>query len=341
MKKLSKAYIHPSAAYVIKPKQIAGYERMDKPPEVGDVVFGEITRVGQHGTLENISGRIHNSFVGTKSLFVFGNRYAPDYYEAFVPESLPAQCDLLARSGVIGNVKTKNALIKDPSRVQVHGYALDSEGKIINTRNHPLIVPKHTTKKKDRAKLILVVGTAMNAGKSMAASACIWALSAMGYSVRGSKVTGTASLQDILRMNDAGAEHYNDFTHLGYPATYMLPEQDLLKIFNSIDLKYGNTPSNYWVVEFADGIMQRETAMLLRHPDVQSRIHRLVFAAHDGFGALGGLSMLKEHFGLHAHAVSGVCSSSPLHIRELNSFVDLPVFNSAAPDLNQLANILI
>ena len=342
MKKLSKSYIVPSAAFSLRTKSIAGYDKVQKDPEVGDVAFGEIVRIGQHGTLENTSGRIHSSHTGTKALFVFGNRYAPDYYEALLPDTFPGQIDLVARSGLISNVIAKNELIKDPTRVKLHGYVVDSKGKVLNTRNTPVLIPKEEKKtKKARAKLILVVGTAMNAGKSLAASAAVWALHTMGYHVRGSKVTGTASLQDILRMNDAGAEHYCDFTHLGYPSTYMLSEDELLHIFNTIDLKYGNNASNYWVVEFADGILQRETAMLLSHPDVQSRIHKLVFAAHDAFGAVGGLQVLKERFNLKPDAISGVCSSSPLHIRELNEFTDLPVYNSAAPDLNQLAKILV
>lgn len=341
MKKLSKAYFHPSAAYTIKSKHIAGYANLNKFPEIGDVVFGEITRVGQHGTLENVSGRIHNTHIGSKALFVFGNRYAPDYYEAFIPETMPQQCDLLARSGVIGIVKTKNALIKDPTRIKVLGYAVDSQENVVNTRQFPVINPKDATKKKSRAKLILVVGTAMNAGKSMAAGACVWSLSSMGHGVRGSKVTGTASLQDILRMNDAGADHYNDFTHLGYPSTYMLSEEDILNIFNKIDLKFANNSKNFWVVELADGILQRETALLLAHPDVKNRIHRLIFAAHDAFGAVGGIRVLKERYDLTPDAISGVCSSSPLHIRELQEFTNIPVFNSAAPDLNELSKILV
>jgi len=163
----------------------------------------------------------------------------------------------------------------------------------------------------------------------------------MGYSVRASKVTGTASLKDILHMNDAGADPYTDFTYLGYPSTYLLPEADVLSIFDCLDLKYANNPRNYWVVEIADGIAQRETAMLLRSPEVQSRIHRLIFCAYDAFGAIGGLRVLQEEFGLTADAVSGMCSSSPLHIAELSRYTNLPVFNSAKPDLKQMADILL
>ena len=101
--------------------------------------------------------------------------------------------------------------------------------------------------------MILVCGTAMNSGKSMAAVACCWVLSSLGYNVRASKVTGTASLKDILRMNDAGASHYIDFTLLGFPSTYMLNKSQLfytlqlvtefteprLGVWHSMVLKYG------------------------------------------------------------------------------------------------------
>ena len=341
MKKINNALIHCSAALTIKPKQVKSYEFTDKHPEPGDVVYGEIQRLGQHSSLENVSGRIHIIHNGSKGLFVFGNRYAPDYFEGFVPDSLSRHVDLLARSGVIGEVRTKNALIKDPTRVKILGYALDGEGNVINTRDYSLINPRVTTKKPKRAKLVLVVGTAMNSGKSMAASACCWALSSMGYDVRGSKITGTASLQDILHMNDAGAYPYLDFTHLGHPSTYMLEEDVLLDIFNKIDLKHCNSPSNYWVVEISDGIGQRETAILLDSEDVRSRIDTLIFAAGDAFGAIGGLQVLKERFGLEPDAISGVCSSSPLHIRELESHTSIPVFNSAVPDLKLLADVLL
>lgn len=38
----------------------------------------------------------------------------------------------------------------------------------------------------------------MNAGKSTTAVAICWALTVMGHKVRASKVTGTASLKEIL-----------------------------------------------------------------------------------------------------------------------------------------------
>jgi hypothetical protein len=341
MHKIPDWYILPSAAYTISRKQIKYYNFSDKLPENGDAVYGKITRIGQHVELENKSGRIHRLNQGSTAIFVFGNRYAPDFYEGTIPKTMETKVDLLARSGIIGNVQVKNSSVKEPTQVKILGYICDSSGEVVNTRNYPLIKPSKTEKKEDRAKLLLFIGTSMNSGKSTSATACCWALTTMGYDVRASKVTGTASLKDILHMQDAGASIVNDFTHFGYPSTYLLEEKEVIKIFNDLDLKYANNPKNYWAVELADGILQRETALLLKSPDVRSRIHKLIFAAPDTFGAIGGLNVLKQEFGLVPDAISGVCSSSPLFLRELSEFTDIPVFNNIDCNLKQLSELLI
>ncbi len=340
MNKIPDWYILPSAAYTINRKQIKYYDFQDKQPEIGDVIFGKVTRLGQHTELENKLGRIHRINEGSTGIFVFGNRYAPDFYEGFIPTEVTTKVDLLARSGIVGNVQVKNSSIGEPTHIKVLGYVCDADGKVLNTRQYSLIKPKKSEKKEERSKLLLVVGTSMNAGKSTSATACCWALTSMGYDVRASKVTGTASLKDILHMQDAGASIINDFTHFGFPSTYLLGQSEVVKIFNDIDLKYANNSKNYWVVELADGILQRETAMLLRSPDVRSRIHKLIFAAHDTFGAIGGLNVLKQEFDLVPDAISGVCSSSPLAIRELAEYTDIPVFNNIDWDLRQLSELL-
>lgn len=340
MKKITPGYINTSAAYTIE-QRLKYYQHLDKKPEVGDLVYGKISQMGQHSDLENRSGRIHSVTKGSKAIFVYGNRYAPDYYEGVVPEEFTGEVDLLARSGVVGLVRNRSQLVKDATKVKLMGYVCDDDGEVINTRQHCLITPKETVKKPNRSKLILVVGTSMNAGKSAAAAACCWALSSMGHDVRASKITGTASLKDILKMQDSGASVVNDFTHFGWPSTYLLDEEELLHIFDQIDLKYANNPRNYWVVEIADGILQRETGMLLSNLRVTSRIHKLIFSARDALGAISGVQILKSQFGLSPDAISGIISSSPLGVREMGEFVDLPVFDSMSWNLEQLSSVLI
>jgi hypothetical protein len=339
MKKIPTGLIIPSAAFCLQKSAIAGYQMLEKSPEPGDLVFGSIRRIGQHSSLENVSGRIHAVHNGSKAVFVFGNRYAPDHYEGVVQEDLVKDVDLLARSGMIGSVITKNAMLKDPTRIRIQGYLVDKNGKVLNTRDFSKI--KANPCKKGKAKLVLVIGTAMNSGKSLAAAACCRALHQMGYVVNGCKMTGTASLKDILHMNDAGAKDFADFTYLGYPSTYKLSRDEMLHVFHALDSKLGSNSKNYLVVEFADGINQRETAMLLESPEIVSRVHKLIFCAADALGAVGGIHVLKTKFNLVPDAISGVCSSSPLHIRELNSFTEAPVFNGADLKLDQMAEILL
>lgn len=306
------------------------------------MVYGRIAYLGQHSTLENKEGRIHMITDRTRAVFVYGNRYAPDAFEGQIPDRHIAEADLLARSGVIGVMREKNTSVKDPTKVEVLGYVVDGDGEPINTKRYPIGLPRSPlNKRRKRSRMTLNIGTSMNSGKSTSAIACCWALSAMGYDVRASKVTGTASLKDILHMQDAGAERCSDFSHLGFPSTYMLDESELMNIFENLDARYAANPNRYWVVEFADGVLQRETAMLLKNRYVRSRIHRLIFSATDAFGAVGGLNVLKEEFDLTPDAISGICSSSPLMVRELRARTKVPVFNNILRDLNKLSEILI
>src|SRR5690606_20885374 len=97
----------------------------------------------------------------------------------------------------------------------------------------------------------------------------------------------------------------------------------------------------YWVAEISDGILQRETAMLLRSDAVRSRIHRLVFSASDALGAIGGLTVLRDQFGLVPDAISGRLTGSPLMVRELRANTDIPIFDNRAEDVGPLRQILL
>ena len=341
MKQIPRGYVLPSAAYSITSSLAAGFESANTRPKPGDVMYGRIATLGHHRELENKNGRIHRLTDATAALFVYGNRYATDAFEAIVPDDPMDTVDLVARSGVIGRVQVRNSRMADPTTVRLLGRVVDRDGRPLSTLDHPLVKPQSTVKKQPRSKLILVVGSSMNAGKSTAAVAICWALTAMGHSVRASKLTGTASLKDILHMNDAGASVYNDFTYLGHPSTYMLDEPDLLRIFNDLDLKFANNPRNFWVVEIADGLLQRETSMLLSSPEVKSRIDKLIFCATDAFGAIGGIHILEERFGLHPDAISGIVASSPLGIRELGGYTKIPAFDAAEPNLLTLSEVLL
>ena len=107
MKKISPGFLLPSAAYTVKKSAIKLYAFQDRTPQVGDLIYGRINRIGQHSGLENKNGRIHVINDGSRAVFVYGNRYAPDHFEGYVPESSLNEVDMLAQSGVVGIVKSR------------------------------------------------------------------------------------------------------------------------------------------------------------------------------------------------------------------------------------------
>lgn len=342
MNRIPPGFIAPSAACAVNARHMRHWLDLDRVPRVGDLVYGRVLHIGEHNSLENRHGRAHMIAPGSRAVFVYGARYAPDVFEARLPEHRLREADLLAKSGLIGVVGSRNHLVKGPSRVEILGHVVDGNGVPLNTRDHPVAMPKRPLRRvRRRARMVLNVGTAMNSGKTTSAIACCAALTGLGHGVRASKVTGTASLKDIFHMQDAGAEIVSDFTSLGFPSTYLLGEEELVGIFENLDAKYANNPAKFWVVELSDGILQRETAMLLRNDWLRSRIHRLVFSAGDALGALGGIQVLRDRFGLVPDAISGRCSSSPLSIQELREQSDIPVFDNMRHDLRQLGEILL
>ena len=339
---LPRGVLRPSAAYALPARTVRGFVAGWKaPPRIGDVVVGQVRAIGAHREIENPQGRIHQLNEGFLSLFVYGNRYATDAFEAIVPDRATPIVDLVARSGVIGEVQSRNSRMRAPTQIGVLGRAVDRNGHPVNTLAYPRIVPKVTHKSEPRAQMILVIGTAMNAGKSTVAASLCWALTTMGHNVRASKVTGTASLREILQMSDAGARSVSDFSYLGYPSTHLLDQADLLHIFETLDLKIANNPRNYWIVEVADGVLQRETAMLLSSPLVRERVDRLILCASDSFGALGAIQTLADTYGLVPDAVSGLIANSPLGVRELTDNAAVATFDPTKPDLRTVAEIVL
>src|SRR5690606_28234272 len=69
------------------------------------------------------------------------------------------------------------------------------------------------------APVILIIGTSMEAGKTVAAVALTRALKSMGLRVAGVKVTGVGRYRDIRAMGAAGADFIADFVDAGLPST--------------------------------------------------------------------------------------------------------------------------
>lgn len=74
--------------------------------------------------------------------------------------------------------------------------------------------------------------------------------------------------------------------------------------------------------------------------EIRKRIHKLICCASDSSAVFGGLRMLLEKFDMKPDAVSGLCSSSPLAIKEIQTFTKLPVLKSMEREYQSICKII-
>lgn len=314
-------------------------------PGAGDVVVARVTEILNHKRVETPASRKAILFPGALVMLAYGHRYAADQFLAHVPDSL-GPCHLVAAGGVAGMVTEQHARVDDPTRIEPLGLLAD-EGGIVNlTRFAPYAlnpVPSLGATAAElagalpgRPTVIGVLGTSMNSGKSTAMATLVNGLTRAGLTVSAGKSTGTGAGNDPMLYRDGGAATVLDFTDFGYPTTFRLDFEQVRSLtVNLIDALSG-ADTDVVVVEIADGVYQGETARLLRDPLFQCVVDRVVFAAGDALGAVGGVRELQAA-GLDVAAVSGVLTSSPLATAEAREVLSVPVIDTYAltgPDVS-------
>jgi hypothetical protein len=297
----------------------------DEPPRAGQLVLCRVTGIGQHRFLGQVHGKRNRLFVGDTIVVAYGARYAPDQFEAEVPGDF-GPCDLVAGGGIAGRVVSSHSRMKSPTQLEPLGLVTDEDGEVITlARLARPVVPGIAP----RPRTIAVLGTSMNAGKTTVAAALIRGLGLAGRRVGAAKVTGTGAPGDPTLMADAGAARVIDFTDLGFPTTYQLPMPQVIRILRSSITDLTSHQADAIVLEVADGLLQRETAALIRTPEFRAGVDSIVFAAGDSVSAVAGVRLLREER-LPVVALSGVLTSSPLAMAEAVSCVDIPVYEAAA-----------
>lgn len=292
----------------------------DIKPVSGNLVLATVHELGKHLRLERLDGRRAIMMPGDEIIVCYGNRYAPDQFEALVSEDL-GLCDLVAGGGIASREVNRHDRMLPPTQIMPIGLIGDAEGKPLNIADYRINF--QATKKP--IKVILVVGTAMNSGKTFTAASLVRGLKENGYRVAGIKATGTGSGGDLWKMKDMGADVIMDFTDAGFVSTYKAHndaiEEGVLGLINQA----AKRKCDFAIVEIADGLQHLETASLLRSAKLQSLVSGTVFAAYDSLGARAGYQELNQ-LGYSILAISGQITRSPLAMREAAAATGSPIY---------------
>lgn len=307
-------------------------------PRAGDLVLARVQRVGQHATLHLPSGRRKTLFKGDEFIAVYGNRYAPDQFEALVPESLEA-CDLVASGGILAATRAAHTRMSRPTSVEPLGLVTRYPGGPVVNLSEAALTSLAISRDR-RIPVIAVVGTAMNAGKTTSAAQLVHGLTRSGLRVGFAKVTGTGAGGDPWLLADAGAAMTLDFTDAGHASTYLVDGTEVERVFETLVAHLQHARMDAIVLEVADGLYQHETAHLLRSSTCRHLVHAVLFAAADAMGAAAGVEWLKRH--QHRIAgVTGVLTGSPLQMQEVREFTGQTVIpTSELTDVGRARRIL-
>ncbi|CAN5350926.1 hypothetical protein BH10ACI2_BH10ACI2_11750 [soil metagenome] len=291
------------------PRRISVAETCDVP-KIGDVVaVRALSESTTYGNLELPSGRLAKINTGDLLLGVLGKRRALKGFVGDVPESVKAgdRLHLLNMGGVIGLCKGHHSSFSDAIEVEVVGLAIDEAGNILNISNDALAP---TNSMLPSAPIVVIAGTCMNSGKTVAATEIIKQASNAGIKVAGAKLSGIACLRDTLHMQDHGAVATASFVDCGLPST--VDYGDLSPVAKAILNHLNSFEPELIVVELGDGIIGGYSVdSVLKDPEIKAAISSFVFCASDYVGVIGGAAVL-DGLGVAIDVIAGSVTDSQM-----------------------------
>jgi hypothetical protein len=287
-------------------------------PASGDVLLCEIVDVSLHGRLELSTGARSILHAGDRIISALGSRYATSFLEG-VAEIDGEDADLLSASGICGRVLQRTEKKQRPTRLKVVAQAY-CDDRAVNLRAFGL--PAAPPPKSEPA-WVLVVGSAMDSGKTSACNVVINSLSQSGLDVGAAKLTGIASARDLCSYQDAGARFAADLLDCGWVSTAGCSTAELGETASTLLAHLRAAGVEIAVLEIADGLLQPETAALLSHLREELRKPAVILTARESLAGVAGVERLSA-LGYSGTVVSGVLTNSPLSCREVELAARVP-----------------
>ncbi len=246
-----------------------------------------------YDVVELTTGRMAHVGKGDMLVGALGRRDALRGFVGRVPESLHAGdvIHLLNLGGVLGNAVSENRDVGHPLRVEVIGM-VTRDGKGVNIADAAMADAPDDT---PLPPVIVVSGTCMDSGKTVAACEIIARLTQRGYRLGAAKLTGVAAVRDPLNMDDHGALVTLTFLDCGLPSTAGVENLAPVakKVLRCVEREAGERLDAI-VVEMGDGIIGRYgVESILTDAEFRSWIRAHVLTANDLVAAWGGLEWMR------------------------------------------------
>jgi len=300
--------------------------------KAGHVVAVRIlTDKAVYNQLENVEGRMTRLKPGDVIAGVLGHRRALRGYVGEVPETLAAgdTVNVLNLGGVVGRCTSYAPDVGKPFEAELLGAVLHFPylGQRVGV---PACITDHAIKGNgpvtSSAPLIAVVGTCMDAGKTVAACEIIHGFVRRGRSVAAGKLAGVALQRDVLGMKDHGAMEALSFVDAGVVTTdpSTAPESS-----RRIITELNRSRPDAIVLELGDGLLgEYGVQAILSADDLVSQIRSVVLCATDPVGAWGGNRLLRDEYDLVPTVLTGPATDNEVGGAYIQSSLGVPTANA-------------
>ncbi|AMC11952.1 hypothetical protein Lupro_12035 [Lutibacter profundi] len=311
-------------------------------PKAGDVAIFKVKEIGKHTRIQSTTGNNKYILPGDLIMAAFGNRYATEQMEGFIPNCYHNTYHILGQGGAIGILKNMHAKFElvGPTSLSLVGYIVNENGSVINTKylNNATTTYKSIPLNKHH-KVILSLGTSMDSGKTSSAAFLARGLKLARKKIAFIKLTGTVYTKDKNMVRDYGANISLDFSYFGFPSTYMCSTEEIISLYKHLIEQVRPHNPEYIIVEIADGLLQRETHALINNKEFMSKISGALFSSLDSMSAIAGANMLTE-LGCNIIGVTGLFTVSPLLINEVKEKSNYTVLTKENLTSREIINTL-
>jgi hypothetical protein len=237
----------------------------------------------------------------------------------------------LTSAGVIGRMTSKAIDSGPVIEVRYVGHAArgGGDGEKLNMSDFVTSVEPRALE----VPVILIIGTSMDSGKTVAAVAIVRELVAMGLKVAGAKVTGVGRLRDTLAMKHAGASDIFDFVDVGFPSS-VVPTGEYREGLGLLTSKIAAVEPDVVVIEAGASPLEPyrgEIAMEVLADSVTCT----VLCASDPYAVMG----VMNAFEMKPDLVTGRCTGTLAGIELVDRLVGVPAINmldeSSAPAIRE------
>lgn len=267
-----------------------------------------LTDKAVYNQLENTEGRMTRLKPGDVMAGVLGRRRALRGYVGDVPARLaPGDVlHVLNLGGVLGRCSSYAPDVGRPFEAELLGAVLTFPylGQRVGV---PASIAEHALPDdaggEETAPVVAVVGTCMDAGKTLASCEIIHGLARRGRRVAAAKLTGVALQRDVLAMRDHGAVEALSFVDAGIastePATAPGAARRILAQLN-------RGRPDVIVLELGDGLLgEYGVQAILAAGDLARQVRSVVLCATDPVGAWGGIRLLADEYRLPTSVLTG------------------------------------